>query len=59
MPPALAGRFFTTSTTWEAQLVFDFWPSLMVQWLRTCLLMQGTWVQPLLWELRSHVLQGN
>ena len=57
--PALAGRFFTTTATWETQLVFDFGTSLMVQWLRTCLPMQGTWVQPLLWELRSHVLQDN
>ena len=24
--------------------------SLVVQWLRICLLMQGTWVQALVWE---------
>ena len=59
MSPALAGRFFTTGATWETQLVFDFGTSLMVQWLRTCLPMQGTWVQPLLWELRSRVPQDN
>ena len=59
MFPASAGRFFTTSATWETQLVFDFGTSLMVPWLRTCLLMQGKWVQPLLWELRSHVPQDN
>ena len=26
------------------------WASLVVQWLRICLLMQGTWVQSLVWE---------
>ena len=25
-------------------------PSLVIQWLRICLPMQGTWVQPLVWE---------
>ena len=29
--------------------------SLVVQWLRICLPMQGTWVQSLLGELRSHM----
>ena len=29
--------------------------SLVVQWLRICLLMQGTRVRSLVWELRSHV----
>ena len=33
--------------------------SLVVQWLRICLLTQGTWVQSLVGELRSHMLQGN
>ena len=32
---------------------------LVVQWLRIHLAMHGMWVQPLLRELRSHVLQGN
>ena len=27
-----------------------FWASLVVQWLRICLLMQGTRVQALVWE---------
>ena len=31
----------------------------VVQWLRICLLMQGTWVRSLVWELISHMLQGN
>ena len=30
--------------------------SLMVQWLRICLAVQGTWVQSLVRELRSHML---
>ena len=33
--------------------------SLMVQWLRSCLATQGTLVQSLVGELRSHMLQGN
>ena len=33
--------------------------SLMVQLLKFCLAMQGTWVQPLVEELRYHMLQGN
>ena len=33
--------------------------SLVVQWLRICLATQGTWVQPLIGELRSHMLRGN
>ena len=31
----------------------------MVQWLRIYLPMQGTWVQSLVGELRSYMLQGN
>ena len=27
-PPALAGRFFTTNTTWEVQIVADDLPNL-------------------------------
>ena len=26
------------------------WASLVAQWLRICLLMQGTWVRALVWE---------
>ena len=29
-----------------------------VYWLRLCLPRQGAWVQCLVWELRSHILQG-
>ena len=28
----------------------EIWASLVVQWLRVCLLMQGTWVRALIWE---------
>ena len=30
----------------------------MVQWLKVCLSMQGTWVQFLVWELRYHMPMG-
>ena len=33
--------------------------SLVAQWLRICLPMQGTQVQSLLWEGRSHILRGS
>ena len=33
--------------------------TLVVQWLRICLPMQGTWVQSLVRELRSHMPWGN
>ena len=33
--------------------------SLVVQWLRICLPMQGTQVQSLIQELKSHMLWGN
>ena len=33
--------------------------SLVVQWLRICLLMQGTQVRPLMGKLRSHLTQGS
>ena len=33
--------------------------SLVTQWLRICLAMQGTWVQSLVRELRSHMLRSN
>lgn len=31
----------------------------MVQWLTICLAIQGIWVQPLVRELRSHLLWNN
>ena len=33
--------------------------SLVVQWLRICLPMQGTWFRSLVGELRSHMPCGN
>ena len=33
--------------------------SLVVQGLRSCLLMQGTWVRSLVGKLRCHMSQGN
>ena len=33
--------------------------SLVIQWLRICLVMQGMWVRSLVRELRFHMLQGN
>ena len=33
--------------------------SLVIQWLRICLAMQGMWVRSLVRELRFHMLQGN
>ena len=35
------------------------WTSLVVQWLRTCLPRQGTQIQSLIGELRSHMLQSH
>ena len=32
---------------------------LVIQWLRICLPIQGTWVQSLVGELGSHMLRGN
>ena len=37
----------------------DAGTSLVVQWLRIQLAMQGTWVQSLVREVRSHMLWGN
>ena len=34
----------------EQLLIIDIGTSLMAQWLRICLPMQGTWVQALVWE---------
>jgi len=33
--------------------------SLVVQWLRLHLVMQGKWVRSLVWQLRSHVPWAN
>ena len=41
MSPALAGRFFTTSATWEA---------LVAQTVKNLPAMQKTWVQSLGWK---------
>ena len=32
---------------------------MVVQWLRICLPIQETWVQPLVRELRSHMIQDD
>ena len=49
-------------------LTWDIWVSLirdnlgttlLIQWLRICLPMQGTQVWSLVWELRSHMPRGN
>ena len=37
--------------------ILSRWTSVVVQWLRIFLPMQGTWVQSLVGELRSHVQQ--
>ena len=39
--------------------ISDLGTALVVQWLRTCLAMEDTWVQSLVWELRSRMLQGD
>ena len=52
------GKMFFTLNMFENQwlkmcfffLKKAFLASLVVQWLRICLLMQGTWVQALVWE---------
>ena len=35
---------------WEIKKKKKSWTSLVVQWIRICLTMQGTWVQSLVWE---------
>ena len=47
--------FFPPSSTFKSQLT---WISLVVQWLRLCLPMQGVWVLSLFGELRIHVPRG-
>ena len=55
--------FFYYSVTQHTKIVPRFIPglqtALVVQWLRDCLPMQGTQVQSLVRELRSHLLQSN
>ena len=43
----------------EMQIKMTIGTSLVVQWLRIHLPMQEMWVQSLVGELRSHMLQGN
>ena len=65
---------FDSAYTWEAfpmwwlslfllitagGIVIRLGTSLMVQWLRICLAMQGTWIQNLVRELRSHMPWSN
>ena len=35
---------------WVYEQITEHWASLVVQWLRICLPMQGTWVRALVWE---------
>ena len=46
---------------WEIEAIInsDSGTSLVAQWLRICLPMQGTWIQSHVRELRSHMLWGN
>ena len=42
-------------TNWKYVVIYPFknihyWASLVAQWLRVCLPMQGTWVRALVWE---------
>ena len=61
MSSALAGGFFTTSTTWKAPMQMhtaherDF-PGSPVA--KTLLSLQGAWVRSLVRELRAHKLHG-
>ena len=38
------------TSLYNSPLFKNFWASLVVQWLRICLPMQGTWVRALVWE---------
>ena len=40
----------TTDTAEIQRIKRDYWASLVAQWLRICLLMQGTRVRALVWE---------
>ena len=44
---------------WSTIKIVILGTSLVVQWLRICIAMQKMWVQPLVWKLRSHMLQDN
>ena len=70
MSLALAGGFLTTAPPrkphpFTFNLYFSLYlkwvsgTSLVVQWLRIRLPMQGAWVRALVGELRSHMLWGN
>ena len=37
----------------------SFGISLVVQWLRICIAIQGMWVQSLVRELKSHILRSH
>ena len=50
MSPALAGRFFTTNTTWETQISYTYtyiWASPVAQMVKSLPEMQETRIQPL------------
>ena len=42
-------KIFANEAT-DKGLIFKIWASLVAQWLRICLLMQGTRVRALVWE---------
>ena len=56
--PALAGKFFTTCTTWEAQKALfskcsihtSLVASLVAQMVKNLLAMRETWIKSLAWE---------
>ena len=53
MSPALAGRFFTTNTTWETQISYTYtyiWASPVAQMVKSLPEMQETRIQPLGWK---------
>ena len=53
MSPALAGRFFTTNTTWEAQISYMYtyiWASPVAQIVKNLPEMQETRIQSLGWK---------
>ena len=50
-------KYHVISLMWN--LKYDTGTSLVVQWLRIHLAMQGSWIQSLAEELRSHMLPGN
>ena len=54
-PERVIGHYFGKSTSKE----HNNRDLLVVQWLRICFAMQGTWVWPLARELRSHMPRSN